>query len=187
MKVIEMAQVEAQAWRNGGGVTRELLAWPDADDWALRLSVADIERDGPFSAFGGIDRVFAVLTGAGVRLDWPGRSVTLDADSPSLAFDGGDPPHAALVGGATRDLNLMLRRERARGRLARARPGSAWSGDAPWRGLLTPAAAQLAIDGAMPITLPAWSLVFSTTAAGQHWRLGAEPGATVYWIEATPR
>jgi uncharacterized protein len=51
MRVIELAQVEPRPWRNGGGVTRELLAWPGGDDWALRLSVAEIERDGPFSAF----------------------------------------------------------------------------------------------------------------------------------------
>ena len=40
-----------QPWRNGGGVTRALLTWPHADDWAVRVSVADITRDGPFSAF----------------------------------------------------------------------------------------------------------------------------------------
>jgi environmental stress-induced protein Ves len=34
----------------------------------VRLSVADIERDGPFSAFAGLIRWFAVLSGAGVLL-----------------------------------------------------------------------------------------------------------------------
>jgi len=186
MNVIELASVEARPWRNGGGVTRELLAWPSDDDWALRLSVAEIERDGPFSAFDGVGRVFAVLAGAGVRLDWPGRSVTLDADSPPLAFDGGDPPHAALVDGATRDLNLMLRRDRAGGTLVRATPLEGWISAAPWRGVLTLAPAMLAIAGQTAQALPPWSLAFDADAAGQTWRLHAEPTATAYWIAATP-
>jgi environmental stress-induced protein Ves len=58
----------AQTWRNGGGSTRELLAWPEAGAWQLRISVAEITRDGPFSAFAGVQRWFAVLRGDGVRL-----------------------------------------------------------------------------------------------------------------------
>ncbi len=35
-------------WKNGGGVTRELLRLPagSGDDWTLRISVADIAADG---------------------------------------------------------------------------------------------------------------------------------------------
>jgi len=39
--VLPVAKAVAVPWRNGGGVTRELLAWPDSKDWALRVSVAD--------------------------------------------------------------------------------------------------------------------------------------------------
>ena len=53
-------------WRNGGGVTRELLAWPNPADWRLRISVADIAADGPFSAFPGVRRWFTLLSGEGV-------------------------------------------------------------------------------------------------------------------------
>ena len=41
-----------QPWRNGGGRTRELLVWPAGDglggttDWQLRVSVADITKNG---------------------------------------------------------------------------------------------------------------------------------------------
>ena len=44
-------------WRNGGGRTRELLAWPHVADWKVRVSIADIDRDGPFSAFPGVSEV----------------------------------------------------------------------------------------------------------------------------------
>ena len=67
-QVVRVDSAAPQAWRNGGGVTRELLVWPNAEDWLVRLSVAEIERDGPFSAFAGVDRWFAVLSGAGVLL-----------------------------------------------------------------------------------------------------------------------
>ena len=65
LAVVALMSAAPQPWRNGGGVTRELLAGR-TEDWSVRLSVADIERDGPFSAFAGVDRWFAVLSGAGV-------------------------------------------------------------------------------------------------------------------------
>jgi uncharacterized protein len=40
--LVRVAEIAPVAWRNGGGVTRELLAWPDPEDWLLRVSVADI-------------------------------------------------------------------------------------------------------------------------------------------------
>jgi environmental stress-induced protein Ves len=186
VRLIELADIAPQPWRNGGGVTRELLAWPDAADWALRLSVADIARDGPFSAFDGVDRWFAVLAGHGVRLDWPGRSVTVRGDDAPFGFDGGTPPDATLLEGPTRDLNLMLRRGRATGTLACAAPAEPWFSTAPWRGVLTLAPAMLAVAGQSAQAMPPWSLVFARDAAGQVWRLHAEAAARAYWIAASP-
>ena len=43
LQIAPLAGAAAQPWRNGGGITRELLAWPVASDqWALRVSVAQI-------------------------------------------------------------------------------------------------------------------------------------------------
>lgn len=53
---VSAEDVQPQAWKNKGGMTRELLAWPHAHDWVLRVSVARVERDGPFSAFPGVHR-----------------------------------------------------------------------------------------------------------------------------------
>ena len=63
---ISADQVQPQPWKNGGGSTRELLAWPHAHDWALRISVAAVERDGPFSAYPGVQRWLAVRMGIGL-------------------------------------------------------------------------------------------------------------------------
>ncbi|MFK3730227.1 HutD family protein [Streptomyces sp. NPDC088090] len=100
-------------WRNGGGATREIASRPSgAGEFEWRASVADIERDGPFSAFPGVDRTFTVLSGDGVRLTAPGAlDRTVGAEEP-LAFPGELEPAAALRGGACRVLNLMVRRGR---------------------------------------------------------------------------
>lgn len=112
-KLVPLAQVAARPWRNGGGKTRELLAWPAPADWRVRMSVADVATDGPFSAFPGIERWFAVLEGEGVELSWPGERHRLEARSPPLCFDGGLAVHCSLLAGATRDFNLMARPGRA--------------------------------------------------------------------------
>lgn len=102
--------VPGAPWRNGGGVTRELLRWPGGgDDWRLRISVADIATDGPFSVFEGVQRWITLLGGEGLALDFGGRSQTLRPGDAPLAFDGGAPPHGRLLGGPVRDLNLMVR------------------------------------------------------------------------------
>lgn len=110
-----------QPWRNGGGVTREMLAWPTPDDWLVRFSIADIERAGPFSSFPNIDRWFAVLSGNGVRL---GASETvIKRGDEAVNFDGALAPDCMLIDGATRDLNLMIRRDTASGWMKRIAAG----------------------------------------------------------------
>lgn len=106
-------------WRNGGGVTRELLAWPGADDWRVRMSVAEVAQDGPFSRFDGVHRWFAVLAGAGVRLRTDRVVHDLTERSAPFAFDGGVATECQLIAGATQDFNLMLRG--ATGRMVRVR------------------------------------------------------------------
>ena len=61
---IRVDAVPPAPWRNGGGVTRELLRWPADDGWRLRISVADIHTDGPFSVFAGVQRRNSIGLGA---------------------------------------------------------------------------------------------------------------------------
>jgi hypothetical protein len=106
---VALDEVPASPWRNGGGVTRELLAWPAVGPWRLRISVADIEADGPFSAFPAIERWFAVLEGQGVELRVNGSRQRLGRGSEPFRFDGGAAVDCALLAGSTRDFNLMAR------------------------------------------------------------------------------
>lgn len=110
----QLADIQAMPWKNGGGVTRELLAWPNGSDWSIRVSVADIEQDGPFSAFPGVDRYFAVLEGDGVELEALG---TIRKGDAAVKFDGAIARTCRLLGGKTRDLNVMIRRDRGHGYL----------------------------------------------------------------------
>lgn len=112
-QVIELKDVLPSPWRNGGGVTSELLAWPDAQDWVWRVSVAEVARSGPFSRFDGVQRWFAVLAGAGVRLDVAGQATSLTRGSAPFEFDGAAPVLCDLIDGRTQDFNLMLRQGRA--------------------------------------------------------------------------
>lgn len=106
---VALDEVTPTPWRNGGGMTRELLAWPAPDRWNLRISVAEVDCDGPFSPFPGAERWFAVLSGAGVRLTIGGQPQELTARSQPLRFDGGADTSCRLLAGATQDFNLMLR------------------------------------------------------------------------------
>ena len=195
IRVLRLADLPAVPWRNGGGTTRELLAWPSADDWALRVSVAEIARDGPFSAYPGVHRLFAVLSGGSVRLVWPdGRQLVLTPASAPLAFDGADPPEAQLLdGGPTHVLNLMLRHGRLTGCLLRALPGVDWTSAATLRGVLSLGAGRLHRQGSVPLDLPPGSLAFETldladraALQARSWQLDGPADLAAFWIAAVP-
>ncbi len=107
-----------QPWKNGGGVTREVAAWPTGAsfaDFAWRVSIADVAQDGPFSAFDGIDRQITLWEGEGVHLLSDDGSIDhrlVECGAP-FAFDGGTPLQATLRAGGIRDINVMTRRGRA--------------------------------------------------------------------------
>lgn len=114
MRILRAADRTPMPWKNGGGITREVAIWPptaalDAFDW--RISIADVARGGPFSAFPSVDRVLTVIQGAGLELAVEGlATVTLDAAAPPFAFPGDAACAAELHEGPIRDLNLMVRR-----------------------------------------------------------------------------
>lgn len=108
---IRLADCPATAWRNGGGTTRELVAWPTPGDWRWRMSVATIEANSPFSRYDGITRWFAVLSGAGVRLDINGKSHTLTPLDGPICFDGAAATACERINGTTQDFNLMVSAE----------------------------------------------------------------------------
>jgi len=117
--LIRGADLVASPWKNGGGVTREVAAFPEGaalDAFVWRVSVADVGQAGPFSRFAGIDRTLALLSGAGMLLDEAGGVTHALREPLAIArFAGETAIDARLVDGATRDFNLMVRRGAATG------------------------------------------------------------------------
>ena len=76
-------------------------------DW--RISVASIERPGPFSDFSGYARTMVLLAGGGVRLSSSGApDLLLRKPGDLIRFDGARAVQCDLLDGACRDLNLMV-------------------------------------------------------------------------------
>lgn len=177
MNLMRVDDMAPKPWKNGGGRTRELLAWPSPEVWWLRISVADVEHDGPFSPYSGVDRWFAVLDGAGVELRWPDRLKSVDEWSPMLAFDGADAPTAHLLAGMTRDLNVMHRRDHGRV-LVMPATGAAPAGYA-WLALFTRDPLWLEGGGPFPLDLPPMTLGWG---AWKPWRIASGQTARAWWI-----
>lgn len=171
MKLVHLADCPPVPWRNGGGVTQDLLTWPaPGDGWQLRVSVALIDRAGPFSRFDGISRWFTVLDGPGVRLDLPSGRVTLRPGDAPIHFDGADAPGCELIAGSTHDLNFMAPFVAGRSTLRLAAPGDTLVGTPRWRGLYTAGPARLQA-GDVEHPLPADTLAWSADGAGPNWLL----------------
>lgn len=118
MPVLRFNACPPGPWKNGGGITRQLLIYPPAanlDDFLLRVSVADVDSDGPFSRFAGIDRTLAIVTGKGLQLQQHGNVwQTLTPASPLLHFAGEEAISSIRLDGKVRDFNIMTRRSHAR-------------------------------------------------------------------------
>lgn len=113
MRLLRAAERVAVPWKNGGGVTREVAAYPPGagiDDFEWRISLADVAVAGPFSSFAGIDRVLTVLEGRLLLRFADGRVEDLAPGAP-CAFSGDAVVHGTPLEGRVRDLNVMTRRD----------------------------------------------------------------------------
>ena len=100
-------------WKNGGGSTAEIAVSPEGaglDDFDWRVSMASIERDGPFSLFPGVDRVLSVVEAELILEVFGAPPVTLNLASPPHGFPGDVATFGRLTGGAVVDVNVMTRR-----------------------------------------------------------------------------
>ncbi|WP_236569974.1 HutD/Ves family protein [Streptomyces mexicanus] len=125
-RVLRAGDRTVTPWKNGGGVTREVAAGPDGaglDDFTWRVSLAEVARGGPFSAFPGVDRIITVVDGPGMELTVDGTPHTLAAPYRPFAFPGDAETTCRLLGGPLVDLNVMTRRTRATAHVRIVREG----------------------------------------------------------------
>jgi environmental stress-induced protein Ves len=184
-RLLALDAVAPTPWRNGGGLTRELLTWPADAAWNARISVADVDADGPFSSFPGVERWFAVIAGGGVDLDFGDANERMTPDAAPLRFDGARAPMCRLLDGPTRDLNLMLRG--ARGAMIAA------ADHRPWSPAGQACAFFAAVDGVVHAPrererIPAGSLLVCTPPpATLRFAADSDRGSTVgWWLQWSP-
>ncbi|MEU0782279.1 HutD family protein [Streptomyces sp. NPDC006173] len=101
-------------WKNGGGVTREIVVHPEGADmagFAWRVSLADVGADGPFSSFAGVDRILTMVEGTGMDLTVGDEHRLVDTRYVPRRFPGDLPTGCRLLGGPVVNLNVMWNRD----------------------------------------------------------------------------
>ena len=103
------ADYVAMPWANGRGTTVEMIR-ENAPDGGLylRLSLASVVEDGPFSIFPGIERNLTVISGPG--FDLVGQTRITAAPLIPVAFPGDVAMAAAGVTAPSVDFNVMTAR-----------------------------------------------------------------------------
>lgn len=107
-KVIRFADARTMPWLGGDGITHELVRHPSDGDFDWRLSVAEVQHDGPFSCIGGVDRIITLCSTGRMVLHAPDPQ-PLERFSP-YAFAGEIDVSCTVPDGPTRDFNVMTRR-----------------------------------------------------------------------------
>lgn len=105
------ADYRRMRWKNGLGWTTEIVVRPTEGELDFRVSIAEVDTDCEFSRLPGIDRSILVLEGDGMELEVEGEPpVALREGGEALSFSGDRDTRCRLLGGATRDFNVMTRR-----------------------------------------------------------------------------
>ena len=119
MRLLRNSDALRSRWKNDGGWTTVLASDPPLDienasqgQFRWRVSIAEIEQDGAFSIFPGVDRELLLLAGKGIELDFSGDgTLTLQQRFQSARFRGEDDVYCRLLAGPTQDFNVMARRD----------------------------------------------------------------------------
>jgi uncharacterized protein len=115
MKILRASNYQSMPWKNGGGITSEIAAFPEKSTLASfgwRISMALVSSNGPFSIFPDIDRTLTILDGDGLWLKLGElERRRLDQLSEPLFFPADIPTSADLVLGPVTDINVMTRRK----------------------------------------------------------------------------
>jgi environmental stress-induced protein Ves len=107
MRIIPPTEFKSMPWKNGGGITREVLKEERDGKLLWRLSIAEVASDGPFSLFPGLSRILTVIEGEGLLLQAPDRTLCALPFYP-VAFSGDLPISSKRIGGDVRDFNVIF-------------------------------------------------------------------------------
>jgi environmental stress-induced protein Ves len=97
-----------QPWKSGAGITNEIVRWPeDAEDYEVRVSVAEVAQPGPFSSFPGYRRWSVLLAGGPIELLTPDVAYLLDTVGDLVELDGTTAVTAVVPDGPVHLLNVL--------------------------------------------------------------------------------
>ncbi|MFI5979760.1 HutD family protein [Streptomyces sp. NPDC051555] len=151
VRILRAADRTAEAWKNGGGVTRQIAAGaPGPGDFGWRVSLAEVAADGPFSAFPGIDRTLTVVEGVGMDLTVDGVRRAVDECFAPQRFPGDVATDCRLLAGPVVNFNVMYRRATTRAEVAVVRGDLALSCPTGVRDVLL----VVALEGAATLAGP---------------------------------
>ena len=128
-----------------------------------------------------------MLAGTGVAMQMGGERYEIRRGAPPLQFDGALAPMCWPLDGPTSDLNLLVRRDAGKARMVDAQPGKDWVSDSAWRALVSSDAVHLMVDEQLAAGTRGTTLIWSTQATGQRWRMRPQhASAHGWWIEFRP-
>lgn len=114
MRIIRKSELVEGRWRNGIGVSWDIASGPPGSgstDFGWRFAIARIDADVPFSHYPDTDRIFTLIEGRGLDLDFAGgRTLAVDQPFVPHVYACDVDTFCRLRGGSCRALNLFLRR-----------------------------------------------------------------------------
>jgi environmental stress-induced protein Ves len=108
LQAIPRSAQREEPWANGAGSTTVILRESDDTNWTVRISIAKVAQDGPFSELPRTRRTLVPLD-APMTLRFPDGHELAGSRFKTMQFDGAPAPIGVLPEGPTRDFNLMLR------------------------------------------------------------------------------
>jgi uncharacterized protein len=182
LQIIRKASFKATPWKNGGGITHEVLRVPESGDpFRWRVSVAHIDASGPFSEFAEYNRKMVLLQGSGVELRFAdGVNKSLRNVGELVEFDGAVPAHCELLKGPCVDLNLMVNKsDTVAARVERFIESVAVKASRTETLLIVPIDRRITLEITLgkAVTLEPWDLAALSQGGGHIRRLGAASAA----------
>lgn len=112
MKIIRQRDLREGRWRNGMGVSWDIASDPPAAEaFGWRFAIARIDADVPFSIYPEVDRIFTLIEGDGLDLEFEGgRRLAVDRQFVPHFYPCDVPTLCRLRDGPCHALNLFVTR-----------------------------------------------------------------------------
>lgn len=113
--IIRAGELRPVPWRNGQGVTRDVVTHAGPDGALLwQASIAELTRDADFSYFPQCDRLFTAVSGGLVELSFEGGPFQPCPLLQPVPFAGERPVRCRVAGPPARAFNVIADRRRYR-------------------------------------------------------------------------